>query len=130
MLILAIRTDKPAAELGLYKDEGKLTNITWEAHRRLAETIHQKIEETVTVSSYTLADIEGIIVYKGPGSFTGLRIGGTVANALAASYAIPIVGETGERWITDGIKALTAGDNDSSVWLEYGAEPNITKPIK
>ena len=36
MLILAIRTEKPEAEIGLFDDEKKLAYETWEAHRQLA----------------------------------------------------------------------------------------------
>ena len=45
MLILTIRTDKPEAELGLYKDNQQLDYFVWQAHRELAETIHNKIKE-------------------------------------------------------------------------------------
>lgn len=130
MLILTIRTDKPEAEIGLYDDNQQLAYSTWEAHRQLAETIHQKIEDVVLGIGKNLQELEGIILYKGPGSFTGLRIGAAVANALASSFQIPIVGETGELWIADGIKALGTGGNGSIINLEYGAEPNITKPLK
>jgi tRNA threonylcarbamoyladenosine biosynthesis protein TsaB len=36
-------------------------------------------------------DIEGVVCFKGPGSFTGLRIGLTVGNALAYAQNIPVV---------------------------------------
>src|SRR4051812_8427843 len=94
MLILTVRTDKPEAELGLYSDSKKLTYLTWTAHRELAETIHLKIEELLAKSTKELnglQGIEGIVVYKGPGSFTGLRIGFGVVNALAYSLEIPVV---------------------------------------
>jgi tRNA threonylcarbamoyladenosine biosynthesis protein TsaB len=42
--------------------------------------------------------ISGIGVMKGPGSFTGLRIGLTVVNTLADSLNIPIVGAMGDNW--------------------------------
>lgn len=37
MIILSIRTDKPEAEVGLYKDSVQLAYETWTAHRALAD---------------------------------------------------------------------------------------------
>ena len=76
------------------------------------------------------ANVSSLIVFKGPGSFTGLRIGITVANAIAYAQNIPIVGTTGENWRGDGLKKLSGGKNDKIVMPEYGAEPNITKSRK
>ena len=39
-----------------------------------------------------LADIDAIAVYQGPGSYTGLRVGISVANAMAWALNIPVVG--------------------------------------
>jgi tRNA threonylcarbamoyladenosine biosynthesis protein TsaB len=69
-------------------------------------------------------------VFQGPGSFTGLRIGITVANAIAYAQSVPIVGTRGEHWMADGIKRLQSGQNDTRVMPYYGADPNITKPGK
>src|SRR3989344_1792281 len=38
-------------------------------------------------------DLEGVEVEKGPGSFTGLRVGVSVANALGFSLGIPVNGK-------------------------------------
>ena len=53
-----------------------------------------------------LNTISGLIVYQGPGSFTGLRIGITVANALSYSLGVKIVGTSGQNWRLDGLRAL------------------------
>lgn len=127
MLILTIRTDKPEAELGLFDGQTKLTYEVWHAHRALAETLHGKIRDLLSSQSKSLGDIEGIVVFKGPGSFTGLRIGITVANALAESYRLPIVGAQ-NAWIEDGIARLQNGESDQLVLPEYGAPVHITKP--
>src|ERR1019366_326519 len=99
MLLLTMRTDKPDAELGLYEDEKQLKYETWAAHRELAETIHQKLADMLIAQGRTLRDVEGIVVFKGPGSFTGLRIGITVANTLAYSLGLPIVATEEPQWL-------------------------------
>lgn len=128
MRILALRTDKPEAELYIYEDRKKLAEIKWQAHRQLAETIHQQIEKILDKSSISLDDVKGIVCFKGPGSFTGLRIGSSVANALAYAQNIPIVARNGEKWLEDGIDALTAGKNDKITIPDYGAPAKTTSP--
>jgi tRNA threonylcarbamoyladenosine biosynthesis protein TsaB len=130
MLILTIRTDKPEAELGLYDNQTQISYETWQAHRQLAETIHIKIRELLENQHKTPQEIGGVVLYKGPGSFTGLRIGGSVADALAYSLNIPIVGVNGDTWQQDGIGRLMAGEDDKIVQLEYGAPVHITAQKK
>lgn len=130
MIILTIRTDKPESELGIYNDTEKVSYIAWQADRQLAETIHLKMKELLDNQKLTFDSIEGINVFKGPGSFTGLRIGITVANALAYGLEQPIIGSDTDEWIQKGIKKLLSGKNDNVVIPEYGAEPHITKPRK
>lgn len=130
MLILTIRTDKPEAEIGLFKDADKLAYSIWPAHRQLAETIHLKIKEVLESQDCQLQDLSGLAVYKGPGSFTGLRIGLSVANTLADSLGIPIVSEGNENWIGVARDRLGKGDNEHIALPEYGAEPHITKQRK
>lgn len=112
MTILGIRTDKPEAELYLYDDEKELGQLKWEAHRELSSTIHTQIDKLLTLQGLTLQQIGGIVCFKGPGSFTGLRIGLTVANALAYAQNIPIVARRGENWLEKGIVDLQAGKTD------------------
>lgn len=96
MLILAIRTDNPEAELCLLDEKGALLDrFIWHGHRQLSETIHIKIKELLHKQNKKLSAVSAIAVYKGPGSFTGLRIGVSIANALAMSLRVPVVGVRG-----------------------------------
>lgn len=128
MIILTIRTDKPEAETGLYKDEKKLAYETWAPHRQLAETIHTKIQDLLKSQGKDWHDIEAVVCFKGPGSFTGLRIGLTVANTLAYSLKIPIIGTSGKDWVQNGIKNILSDNNNGTVTPEYGARVHITLP--
>lgn len=129
-MILTIRTDKPEAELALWNNEGQLDESRWQAHRQLAETIHQQIEILLKKQNKNWNDISGLICFKGPGSFTGLRIGLTVGNTLAYSLKVPIVSESGENWQQRGVKRLLDGANETIIIPEYGQSARITKPKK
>ncbi len=130
MLVLTIRTDKPEAEIGLYEDNRQQACVTWQAHRRLAETLHQKIADVLSFQGLALEKVEGIVCYKGPGSFTGLRIGLSVGNALAYGLQIPIVAANGENWQHSGVVRLQKGENETIAVPEYGAPVFFTKPKK
>lgn len=130
MLILALRTDKPESEIGLYENGEQLVYEHWPAHRQLAETIHQKLREVFKSQNKSLEDLHAIALYKGPGSFTGLRIGLSVANALAMSYNLPIVGTTGDDWRENAFTKLAQGESETSIVPEYGSEVRITAQKK
>jgi tRNA threonylcarbamoyladenosine biosynthesis protein TsaB len=130
MLILTIRSDRPEAELGLFDNNKKLGYISWLANRQLAETIHLKIKALLESQNRSLNELQAIVVFMGPGSFTGLRIGLSVANALAAGFGVPIVAETGADWAAKGLTRIKQGGNDQLALPEYGSPPHITEPKK
>jgi tRNA threonylcarbamoyladenosine biosynthesis protein TsaB len=130
MLILTLRTDKPESEIGLFDNDTQLSYVVWAAHRQLAETIHTKLQLQLQNLGKDWSDIEGIVAYQGPGSFTGLRIGLSVANALATSIGAPILGSTGTDWIRTGIADILAGKGQTVALPEYGAPVHITTPKK
>lgn len=130
MIVLSVRTDRPEAETGLFKDQEEIAYRSWQAHRQLAETINIKIRDMLDEHNLSLHDLGGVIVFRGPGSFTGLRIGISVANALAESLSIPIVGGGGDDWIDELLKTIASGENQHTVTPEYGADPRTTQQKK
>jgi tRNA threonylcarbamoyladenosine biosynthesis protein TsaB len=129
MSILTIRTDNPQAEIGLYDGSTQIAYDSWEAHRQLSATIHQRMQSLLLANDKDWSDISGVVVYQGPGSFTGLRIGLSVSNALAYSLQVPLVAQQND-WITSGLKRLMQGETDKVVIPEYGAPAHITLPKK
>jgi tRNA threonylcarbamoyladenosine biosynthesis protein TsaB len=126
MIILSLRTDKPDAELGIFEDEQQLGYEVWQAHRELSDTIHRTLEVLLARVGKSLHDIQGIVCFKGPGSFTGLRIGISVANALAYGLDVPIVATDSEEWLHRGIAGLLRGADEHLALPEYGAPVHIT----
>ncbi|TDM39397.1 tRNA (adenosine(37)-N6)-threonylcarbamoyltransferase complex dimerization subunit type 1 TsaB [Macrococcoides goetzii] len=53
-------------------------------------TMMSQIESLLEYTKLEMKDIEGIVVAKGPGSYTGLRIGVTAAKTLAYTLSIPL----------------------------------------
>jgi|SRR5579859_4898825 len=130
MIVLAIKTDQPEAELAIYDDKKQRANIKWAAQRILADTINLKLREILNLLSISLNDIEGIVCFQGPGSFTGLRIGLSVGNALAYTLGIPIVATKGKNWLSLGIKELQSGKNQKIVTPYYNRPAATTRPKK
>ena len=128
-MILFLDTSTPTCHLSIVGGDWR-HDTTWEAARGLAKGLLGFLEQEISSQGKTWSDVTGLVVYRGPGSFTGLRIGITVFNTLAYANGWPIIGETGKDWQTKGLKRLEAGENEEIILPEYGGEANITKPRK
>jgi tRNA threonylcarbamoyladenosine biosynthesis protein TsaB len=92
MLILALDTSGDICSLALTDDARELTSIQFRHERRLSERLSPLIEFTLRDYGVTLRDITALAVGLGPGSFTGVRVGVTMAKALAFALELPLVG--------------------------------------
>ena len=127
-MILAMRTDQPNAEVYLLDSNSTVVaQKSWLADRELAKTLNTHIGLLCTEANIGVDDIDGIIVFTGSGSFTGLRIGASVGNALAYSNNVPIVGSDGSDWLKQGVRALKTASKSTYICPRYDREPNITK---
>ncbi len=127
MLVLAIRSDNPEAEVGLFDGNTQLGYEKWTAGRQLSQTLHRTIASLLAAHGKHLEEIEGVVCFKGPGSFTGLRIGITVADAFAYGLGVPIVATLDEGWVQTGIARLQAGEDERIAIPYYGAPVHITQ---
>jgi tRNA threonylcarbamoyladenosine biosynthesis protein TsaB len=128
-VILAIKTAGMSATLALLDPAAAAPRLLeWEPGRELSTQLLAKIQELLHRTHTRLQDLTGIIVFSGPGSFTSLRIGHSVANALADSLGIPVVGSGGDGWLREGAQALAKAKPGRPALPVYGAEAHITKP--
>jgi tRNA threonylcarbamoyladenosine biosynthesis protein TsaB len=136
MLVLTIRTDKPVAEIGLFEYTNNIDSVNkieyyeWEAHKILSETLLTKIKQILNNNNLNYKDIGGLVCFQGPGSFTGLRIGISIANSLSFGLNIPIVASNEENWIQTGIGNLDAKKEIQPIVPFYGSPVHITKAKK
>lgn len=56
-----------------------------------AEKLHVFIEEVISEAKIKLSDLNAVAVSKGPGSYTGLRIGVSSAKGLCYALGIPLI---------------------------------------
>ena len=90
MIGLAIHTSSPELGLALCDDQGTLRQQTWPLGRDLTAYLHTALAEFI--APYTWADLTYLAVAKGPGGFTGTRIGVVAARTLAQQLEIPLFG--------------------------------------
>lgn len=83
MRILAVETTGEIASAAVVEDGRVLAEELAESERKHAETIVPAIEAVLKRSALSLSEMDYYAVDIGPGSFTGIRIGVAVVNALA-----------------------------------------------
>lgn len=87
VLVLALDTATPYLVLGLPHAERAMR-----LERRHAEVLWPELEAFLRQAGVGLGAIEGIAVGRGPGSYTGLRVGIAAGLGLARGLGIPITG--------------------------------------
>lgn len=127
-MILFLNTSTPICELAFTFDNSSKKQYTWQADRTLAKNLLTFLKEKLDENNLNWADISAIGVFKGPGSFTGLRIGITVMNTIADAQNIPIVGVSGENWQNDALEKINSGQNEKIVMPFYGGDAHISTP--
>ncbi len=106
MKILAIDTACNLARVALTDDGHLCKEITVDDKRRHSVKLLPAIETLLQECGVTPKDLDLIAVTKGPGSFTGLRIGVVTAKTMAYALHIPLVGVN----TLDAIAASFAGE--------------------
>lgn len=90
MITLWIDTHDISLEILLFKEEALLDRIVCSESLNHSTVCIPILVELLERNKLTVHDISDIIVVNGPGSFTGVRIGVTIAKTLAYTLNIPI----------------------------------------
>ena len=90
MNILVLDTSTSILSMALKTDESYEERLI-DGHFSHSEDLLPEIESFLSRAGIDIADISLVIVAKGPGSFTGLRIAMASAKGLASALSIPLV---------------------------------------
>ena len=103
MTILAIDTSNYALGVALLEDNQVLGEYITNLKKNHSVRIMPAIQTLMKDCEKVTADLTKIVVAKGPGSYTGVRIGVTIAKTLAWTLNIPIVGISSLEILASGV---------------------------
>ena len=91
MKILAIEASGPVAGCALIEDDILRAEYSIQDKMKHSRTLVPMMEEIRSRLELDLAEIDAVAVTKGPGSFTGLRIGAATAKGLGLALEKPLI---------------------------------------
>lgn len=92
MKVLAIDTSNLVLGIALLDGEKVVGEVITNLPKNHSVRVMPAIEQLMQECGVKPTELEKIVVAKGPGSYTGVRIGVTIAKTLAWSLNIPLVG--------------------------------------
>jgi tRNA threonylcarbamoyladenosine biosynthesis protein TsaB len=92
MLVVAIETSTPQTTVAIGTEQGVIGSALLSWGRGHSEIVLPALHQLLDWSEIELRQVGGIAVGRGPGLFTGLRVGVSTARALAQVLRVPIVG--------------------------------------
>jgi len=91
-LLLALDTSTSTASVALFDGQRVVSETTWLAGREHSTRLLVEVEIALERIGRSQQDLTGLVVARGPGSFTGVRVALSVAKGMAAGLAIPLWG--------------------------------------
>lgn len=90
--LLAIDASCEYLGLALAGPDGRRSVLSFESGLKHGESLFPRIQELLAGLGLQAADLGAVVCSRGPGSFTGLRIGLAAAKGLSAGLDIPVLG--------------------------------------
>lgn len=91
MTILAADTTTRSCSVAVVSGSGLLAEITLDNDQTHARHLMKMVDRVMEMAGITLNELDGLAVTRGPGSFTGLRIGLSSIKGLGRATGKPIV---------------------------------------
>ena len=111
MIYLCMDTSHKYLSLSLIQDDKVIGAYQEECFKKQSETIFLVLDELCKKSNVKPLDIDAVVISKGPGSYTGVRIAMSVAKVMCALRNIPL-------YVLNTLKLYSAGNENTAVILD------------
>jgi len=132
-MILAIESASTDPSVAVLADDGELLHLAgWSSTPRQAHELLPRLLAGLAEAGGQIVDVTAIGIGLGPGSFTGLRVGMSLAKGLAFALGCPVFGVPSlEAWLAAEPEAegaaVRAGANDAYLLVRGQQEPRIVE---
>ncbi|MBW1746189.1 MAG: tRNA (adenosine(37)-N6)-threonylcarbamoyltransferase complex dimerization subunit type 1 TsaB [Deltaproteobacteria bacterium] len=92
MRILAVDTATKSCSVAIVEKESIIAETTLFIEQTHSKHLMEMIDTVLNLSGLTVSELDGFAVTRGPGSFTGLRIGISSIKGFAMASGKPVVG--------------------------------------
>ncbi|GHB53241.1 tRNA (adenosine(37)-N6)-threonylcarbamoyltransferase complex dimerization subunit type 1 TsaB [Mongoliitalea lutea] len=110
-LILSIETATQVCSVAIHKDGACLNILESNQENAHARQLMLSIEQLLKLENITSSQLDAIAVSTGPGSYTGLRIGVSVAKGLAFALDKPVIAVDTLQALAQRAKPYIADEN-------------------
>lgn len=134
-MILAIETASTDLSLAVAEPDGApLATDAWSSDHRQSHELLPRLLELLAGAGLALADCRAVAVGLGPGSFTGLRVGLSIAKGIAFSLEVPIVGVPSlQAWLAAeperAVAVARAGAAEAYLLARDAATPIVVERV-
>lgn len=108
-MILAIETATNVCSVALFRDNGIIGLLESDEHNAHSRILHVLIDRLFNETGTSLSQLTAVAVSKGPGSYTGLRIGVSAAKGFCYAKDIPLIAINTLECMAAGMKMNLAG---------------------
>ena len=92
MIVLSVDSATESASCAILEENRLLGEINFNYKKQHSVILMTMVEQLLTNLALSINDIDGFVVSKGPGSFTGLRIGIATVKGLSQGTGKPFLG--------------------------------------
>ena len=91
MKILVLESSGLVASVALMEENSMICEFTMNHKKTHSQTLLPMVDEMMKITGFNKKELDAVAISKGPGSFTGLRIGSATAKGLSQALNIPVI---------------------------------------
>lgn len=118
-------------------DNVHTAELSWDARRNQTTTLLSAVDQLMTLQRIEVANLAAVAVATGPGAFSSLRVGLSIAKGLAYAWSLPLIGvptldAAARAYATAGadLVVVLAAGRSRLVWASYGVRDGSWQQLK